>query len=137
MIRLTLALVSSILFAQQAWQGDVKQVYKLEVPSYAGALPVYGVVKKGDKLAADVEMYSFLIKLADLKAPAQFFRGNLEKQGFKQVKDSSGPGVQKYEMLNTARKLTAVVVVAKQSPATMLVGVTVMPAGTIEKANAK
>ncbi len=140
MTRLTAILVllasATLLFAQQPWQGEVKQLYKIDVPSYDGVRPVYGMVKKGGNLAADVEMYSLSLKLAALKPPADFFRAYLEKQGFKSANNTSTATLERVEMVNAERKLTAVVVASKQTAQTMLIGITVMPEGTIAKANA-
>lgn len=80
--------ISATLFGQQDWQGDVKKVYQVDVPAYQGMKPVYGLAQKSAKMP-DVEMYSLTIKLTQLKAPTEFFRTSLEKQGFKQVKATS------------------------------------------------
>lgn len=140
MIRLFLSLslfLTSALIGQQDWQGDIKQLYKVDVPSYQGNALVYGKVEKGQNLAATVEMYSVVLKPTDLKLPASFYKSSLEKQGFKAVNAFSTPELEKVEMLHATRKLSAVVIAQKQTAQKMLVGITVMPQGTIEKAQVK
>jgi hypothetical protein len=134
---LLLSLLSSFLLAQQPWQGEIKQLYKLDVPSYQGNALVYGKVEKGGNLPSTVEMYSIVLKPTDLKIPAGFYRSTLEKQGFKAVNNISIPTLEKIEMVHAARKLTAVVIAQKQTAEKMMIGVTVMPEGTIAKVNAK
>lgn len=140
MIRLFLSLflfLTSTLFGQADWQGEIKKVYQVDVPPYQGNSMVYGKAEKGGKMVATVEMYSAVLKPTDLKLPTGFYKSALEKQGFKAVKTFSTPELEKIEMLNAARSLTAVVLAHKQAPQQMLVGVTLMPQGTIEKSQAK
>lgn len=127
-----LASFSASLFGQADWQGDVKQLYKIDVPSFMGQKPVYGLAKKSGNLP-DIELYSLTLKPAPLKGPVDFFKASLEKQGFQSVKATSGPMLEKVEMLNAARKLTAVVVASKQSAQSMLVGITVLPSSGMPK----
>jgi len=124
--------ISATLFGQQDWQGNVKKVYQVDVPAYQGMKPVYGLAQKSAKMP-DVEMYSLTIKLTQLKAPTEFFRTSLEKQGFKQVKATSTATLERVVMANSARKLAAVVVASKQNAQTMLVGVTVLPEANLPK----
>ncbi len=131
-ISIVLLLSLSALFGQQDWQGEVKQLYPVSIPSFHGFRPVYA---KASKTATqpDIEIYSLTTTLGDLKTSAAFFRASLEKQGFKPVKNVSGPAIERIVMDNTARKLTAVVVASRQKPKEMLVGVTLMPLGTLPK----
>ncbi len=124
-------LFGSLLFGQQDWQGEVKKLYPLSVPAFQGVSPVFGLAQK-TATTPDIELYSLSLKLADLKASAGFFRDSLEKQGFKPVKTTSGPTVEKIQMTNASRKLMAVVVASKQNATTMLLGITVMPEGTLK-----
>jgi len=131
-IPVVLLLSLSALFGQQDWQGEVKQLYPVNIPSFQGYRPVYG---KSGKTATqpDIELYSLTTPIGNLKTSADFFRASLEKQGFKPVKNTSGPSIERIVMDNPARKLTAVVVASKQGPKSMLVGVSVMPQGTLPK----
>jgi hypothetical protein len=133
---LSLSLTSALL-GQQDWQGEIKQIYKVDVPPYQGNALVYGKAEKGQNLVAPVEMYSVILKPTDLKIPTAFYRSTLEKQGFKTVNAFSTPTLEKIQMLHAGRKLTAVVLAQKQNAARMMVGVSVMPEGTIEKAQVK
>lgn len=123
---------ASLLFGQADWQGTVKKLYPVNIPPFQGFVPVFGVAQKTAKLP-DIELYSLSMKLASLKAPVDFYRTALEGQGFKSVKASSTPTTEKVEMVNSARKITAVVVASKQTAQTMLVGVTVLPEGRLPK----
>ncbi len=128
-----LALLSlSLVWGQQGWQGEVKKLYPVSVPAFQGVKPVFGVAGKTANQPEAVELYSLSLNLADLKTSAAFYRDSLEKQGFKSVKSTSGPTLEKIQMVNASRKLMAVVVASKQSAKTMLLGVTVMPEGTIK-----
>ena len=127
------ALVSltALLFGQQDWQGEVKKLYPLDLPAFQGTRPVFGQAKKTATMP-DIELYSLSLPLANLKTSAEYYRASLEKQGFKPVKTMSTATLERIEMLNAARKLSAVVVANKQNAKTMLLGVTVMPAGTLK-----
>ncbi|MBY0505387.1 MAG: hypothetical protein K2X03_15850 [Bryobacteraceae bacterium] len=132
MIKLSLLLAVSLsLFAQQDWQGDVKKTYPLTLPAFQGTKPVFSQAAKTNDMP-QIEMYSVTTALANLKTSADFYRASLEQQGFKQVKANVTDQVAKIEMLNAGRKLTAVVVCQKQSAKTMLLGVSVMPQGTLK-----
>ena len=127
-----LALLSlSLVWGQQAWQGEVKKLYPVNVPAFQGVIPVFGSAAK-TATQPEIELYSLSLKLADLKTSAGFYRDTLEKQGFKSVKSTSGPTIEKIQMSNASRYLTAVVVASKQDAKSMLLGITVMPEGTIK-----
>ena len=121
----------SLVWGQQDWQGEVKKIYPVNVPAFQGVNPVFGLATK-KATQPDIELYSLSLNLADLKTSAAFYRDSLEKQGFKSVKSTSGPTIEKIQMVNASRKLMAVVVASKQSAKTMLLGVTVMPEGTLK-----
>ena len=125
-------MVSGFVFGQADWQGDVKKLYPITVPAFQGSVPVFGLAKKKDNLP-DIELYSLSLKLGNLKSSADFYRAALEKQGFKPVKTISVPTMEKIEMLNAARKLSAVVVASKQTAQTMLLGITVLPEGKLPR----
>ena len=128
------ALVSfaSLLFGQADWQGEVKKIYPVKIPAFQGFVPVFGLAQKTATLP-DIELYSLSLKLASLKTPVDFYRATLEQQGFKAVKSASTPTLEKLEMVNSTRKITAVVVASKQSDKLMLVGVTVLPEGRLPR----
>ena len=127
-----IALLSlSLVWGQQGWQGEVKKLYPVNVPAFQGAVPVFGLSAK-TATQPEIELYSLSLKLTDLKSSAGFYRDSLEKQGFKSVKSTSGPTIEKIQMSNVSRKLMAVVVASKQDAKTMLLGITVMPEGTIK-----
>ena len=127
-----LALFSlSFAWGQQDWQGAVKKLYPVNVPAFQGVSPVFGLSAK-TATQPDIELYSLSLNLADLKTSASFYRDSLEKQGFKSVKSTSGPTIERIQMVNASRKLMAVVVASKQNAKTMLLGVTVMPEGTLK-----
>ena len=127
-----LALFSlSLAWGQQDWQGAVKKLYPVNVPAFQGVSPVFGLSAK-TATQPDIELYSLSLNLADLKTSASFYRDSLEKQGFKSVKSTSGPTIERIQMVNASRKLMAVVVASKQNAKTMLLGVTVMPEGTLK-----
>lgn len=119
------------VWGQQGWQGEVTKIYPVSIPAFQGVNPVFGLSKK-TATQPDIELYSLSLKLADLKASAGFYRDSLEKQGFKPVKSTSGPTIERIQMSNASRKLMAVVVASKQDAKTMLLGVTVMPEGTLK-----
>ena len=121
----------SLLWGQQDWQGEVTKIYPVSIPAFQGVHPVFGLSKK-TATQPDIELYSLSLKLADLKASAGFYRDSLEKQGFKPVKSTSGPTIERIHMSNPSLKLMAVVVASKQDAKTMLLGVTVMPEGTLK-----
>ena len=121
----------SLVWGQQGWQGEVKKLYPVNVPAFQGAVPVFGSAAK-TATKPEIELYSLSLKLTDLKSSAAFYRDSLEKQGFKFVKVTSGPTIEKIQMSNASRKLTAVVIASKQDAKTMLLGITVMPEGTIQ-----
>lgn len=121
----------SLVWGQQDWQGEVKKLYPVNVPAFQGVIPVFGSAAK-TATQPEIELYSLSLKLADLKTSAGFYRDTLEKQGFKSVKSTSGPTIEKIQMSNASRKLMAVVVASKQDAKTMLLGITVMPEGTIK-----
>ena len=121
----------SLVWGQQDWQGEVKKLYPINVPAFQGVIPVFGSAAK-TATQPEIELYSLSLKLADLKTSAGFYRDTLEKQGFKSVKSTSGPTIEKIQMSNASRKLMAVVVASKQDAKTMLLGITVMPEGTIK-----
>ena len=131
-VLLTILAFSAALFGQQEWQGEVAKMYPISLPAFQGIRPVFGMAKK-TATQPDIELYSVATTLGNLKTSAEFYRLSLEKQGFKPVKSTSGPALERIEMLNAARKLTAIVVASKQTPKTMLLGVSVMPAGTLPK----
>lgn len=140
MTRLSLSFVlalTSLVWGQQDWQGPIKQIYSVTIPPFQGNAMVYGKVDAGKNLIAPVEMYSLQLPPSDLKVPVTFYRTTLEKQGFKAVGNYSTPTTEKVEMLHAGRKLTAVVVAQKQTAQQMLIGVTMMTQGTIEKAQIK
>lgn len=126
-----LALFSiTLLWGQQDWQGDVKKIYKIDIPAFQGVQPVFGLAKKTATMP-DIELYSLTLKMSNLKTSADFYRLSMEKQGFKPVKTTSNAALERIEMLNSARKLVAVVVASKQNQ-NMLLGISVMPEGTIK-----
>lgn len=129
---LTIFSLSLALFAQQDWQGEVKKTYPITLPPFQGTRPVFSQAAK-TATQPHIEIYSVTTSLANLKTSAEFYRASLEKQGFSSVKSTSGAELERIEMLNATRKLTAVVVAHKQSPKIMLLGVSVMPAGTLKK----
>jgi hypothetical protein len=131
-VLLALLTISTVLFGQQDWQGDVKKLYPVELPSYQGARPVYGLSKK-TATTPDIELYSLTVKLTDLKTPAELYRTSLEKQGFKYLKSTSTATLERIELVNSARKLGAVVVASKQPREMMLIGVTVLPESGLPK----
>ncbi len=131
-VLVTLVSFASLLFGQADWQGAVKKLYPVNIPAYQGFVPVFGLAQKTATLP-DIELYSLSMKLADLKAPVAFYRASLEQQGFKSVKASNTPTVEKLEMVHSARKITAVIVASKQTAQLMLVGVTVLPEGRLPR----
>ena len=133
MMRITLfaLAIAFLLPAQQDWQGDVKQIYKIDVPAFQGTRPIYALAKKTAS-SPDIELYSVTMKVLNLKSSAEFYRASLEKQGFKPVRASSTATLERIAMVNPARKLGAVVVATKQKD-NMMVGVTVLPESHLPK----
>ena len=89
-------------------------------------------IKKGRNEGKMMAKFILDDQFGDLKTSASFYRDSLEKQGFKSVKSTSGPTIERIQMVNASRKLMAVVVASKQNAKTMLLGVTVMPEGTLK-----